>query len=290
MSVADYLDLTKPRITIFILMSTAIGFLCGTDVVGRPAGNIWLTLFHTLLGTALIASGTAALNQWYEREADAKMNRTKLRPIPSGRIPPARAFWFATLLSIAGFIDLWLGANRLTALLGAFTLASYLFVYTPLKRRSPHSTTIGAIPGAMPPLIGFAAAAGTLTAQAWILYAILFLWQFPHFYAIAWMYREDYARAGIRMLPVVEPDGASTARRMVLFSLVLLPVSLLPKFMGEAGNVYLFGAAALGAMFAYAAMRVMFDRSSLRARQVLLASVVYLPALYGLLALDRSRF
>jgi protoheme IX farnesyltransferase len=284
MSVADYLDLTKPRITIFILMSTAIGFLCGTDVVGRPAGNIWLTLFHTLLGTALIASGTAALNQWYEREADAKMNRTKLRPIPSGRIPPARAFWFATLLSIAGFIDLWLGANRLTALLGAFTLASYLFVYTPLKRRSPHSTTIGAIPGAMPPLIGFAAAAGTLTAQAWILYAILFLWQFPHFYAIAWMYREDYARAGIRMLPVVEPDGASTARRMVLFSLVLLPVSLLPKFMGEAGNVYLFGAAALGAMFAYAAMRVMFDRSSLRARQVLLASVVYLPALYGLLA------
>jgi len=290
MSAAGYLELTKPRITVFILMSTAIGFLCGTDVASRHAGNIWLTLFHTLLGTALIASGTAALNQWYEREADAKMNRTKFRPIPSGRILPARAFWFATLLSIAGFADLWLGANRLTALLGAFTLASYLFVYTPLKRRSPHSTTIGAIPGAMPPLIGFAAAAGTLTAEAWILYAILFLWQFPHFYAIAWMYREDYARAGIRMLPVVEPDGASTARRMVLFSLVLLPVSLLPKFMGDAGNVYLFGAAALGAMFAYAAIRVMFDRSLLRARQVLLASVVYLPALYGLLALDRSHF
>ncbi len=286
----SYLELTKPRITVFILMSTAIGFLCGTHVASNAPANIWLTLFHTLLGTALIASGTAALNQWYEREADAKMNRTKLRPIPSGRVTPARAFWFATLLSIAGFIDLWLGANRLTALLGAFTLASYLFVYTPLKRRSPHSTTIGAIPGAMPPLIGFAAAANTLTAEAWVLYAILFLWQFPHFYAIAWMYREDYARAGIRMLPVVEPDGASTARRMVLFSLVLLPVSLLPKFTAMAGNVYLFGAAALGAIFVYAAMRALFDRSSLRARQVLLASIVYLPALYGLLALDRSRF
>ena len=287
--IGDYLELTKPRITVFILMSTAIGFLCGTHLASANA-NIWLTLFHTLLGTALIASGTAALNQWYEREADAKMNRTRLRPIPSGRVTSARAFWFATLLSIAGFIDLWLGANRLTALLGAFTLASYLFVYTPLKRRSPHSTTIGAIPGAMPPLIGFAAAAGTLTAEAWVLYAILFLWQFPHFYAIAWMYREDYARAGIRMLPVVEPDGASTARRMVLFSLVLLPVSLLPKYTAMAGNVYLFGAAALGAVFVFAAMRALFNRSDLRARQVLLASIVYLPALYGLLALDRSRF
>jgi protoheme IX farnesyltransferase len=287
--IGDYLELTKPRITVFILMSTAIGFLCGTHLASSNA-NIWLTLFHTLLGTALIASGTAALNQWYEREADAKMNRTRLRPIPSGRVTSARAFWFATLLSIAGFVDLWLGANRLTALLGAFTLASYLFVYTPLKRRSPHSTTIGAIPGAMPPLIGFAAAAGTLTAEAWVLYAILFLWQFPHFYAIAWMYREDYARAGIRMLPVVEPDGASTARRMVLFSLVLLPVSLLPKFTAMAGNVYLFGAAALGAVFVFAAMRALFNRSDLRARQVLLASIVYLPALYGLLALDRSRF
>jgi protoheme IX farnesyltransferase len=285
----NYLELTKPRITGFILMSTAVGFLCGTHLASSNA-NIWLTLFHTLLGTALIASGTAALNQWYEREADAKMNRTKLRPIPSGRVTSARAFWFATLLSIAGFADLWLGANRLTALLGAFTLASYLFVYTPLKRRSPHSTTIGAIPGAMPPLIGFAAAANALTAEAWVLYAILFLWQFPHFYAIAWMYREDYARAGIRMLPVVEPDGASTGRRMVLFSLVLLPVSLLPKFTAMAGNVYLFGAAALGAIFVYAAMRALFNRSDLRARQVLLASIVYLPALYGLLALDRSRF
>ncbi len=288
MSPISYLELTKPRITGFILMSTAIGFLCGANYAGLSFASTWLPLIHTLIGTGLIASGTAALNQWYERVADAKMNRTKQRPIPSGRVTPAHALWFAILLSIAGFAELWIGTNRLTALLGALTLAMYLFIYTPLKQRSPVSTTIGAIPGAMPPLIGFAAAAGTLTAGAWVLYAILFLWQFPHFYAIAWMYREDYARAGIRMLPVVEPDGASTARRMIWFSLLLIPVSLLPRFLGMAGTVYLAGAIGLGAMFAYSAMRVWSERTTVRARQVLLASVVYLPFLYGLLALDRT--
>jgi protoheme IX farnesyltransferase len=282
-----YLELTKPRITVLLLMSTGIGFLCGAHSAGQAVTSLWLVLLHALIGTALIASGTAALNQWYEREADAKMNRTKDRPIPTGRITPPRAFWFGTLLSVAGFIELWLGTNLLTGLLGAFTLATYLFVYTPLKLRSPHATTIGAIPGAMPPLIGFAAAAGTLTSEAWMLYAILFIWQFPHFYAIAWMYREDYARAGIRMLPVVEPDGASTALRMVLLSLVLVPVSLMPRFTGMAGDLYLVGAVVLGATFAYSAIRVWFDRSEARARKVLLASVVYLPVLYGLLALDR---
>jgi protoheme IX farnesyltransferase len=280
-----YIELTKPRITVFILMSTAIGFVCGAHL-----GNAWTlwTLIHTLIGTGLIASGTAALNQWYEREADAKMQRTKLRPLPSGRITPARAFWFAVALSIVGFIELWLGANLLTAGLGLFTLASYLFIYTPLKQKSPHSTTIGAIPGAMPPLIGYAAAAGALTGQAWILYAILFLWQFPHFYAIAWMYREDYAKAGIQMLPVVEPSGESTARRIWLFSLVLIPISLLPKFTDMAGNWYLFGALALGLYFLYAGLRASFDRTRPRARAVLLASVVYLPLLYGLLVIDRA--
>jgi protoheme IX farnesyltransferase len=284
---SSYVELTKPRITVFILMSTAIGFLCGAH-----AGGAWsfLTLLHTLIGTGLIASGTAALNQWYERDADAKMNRTKARPIPSGRVAASRAFWFAVALSIIGFVELWLGANRLTALLGLFTLASYLFVYTPLKQKSPHSTTIGAIPGAMPPLIGFAAAAGTLNSQAWILYAILFLWQFPHFYAIAWMYREDYERAGIRMLPVVEPNGESTARRIWIFSLALIPISLLPKFTDMAGNVYLFGALGLGLLFLYAGVRIAFDRTRPRARQVLLASVVYLPLLYGLLVFDRPGF
>jgi protoheme IX farnesyltransferase len=277
----EYLELTKPRITVFILMSSTIGFLC----VNRLAGA-W-TLFHVLLGTALMASGTAALNQWYERDTDAKMNRTKARPIPSGRVRAGRALWFGVALSIGGFVDLWLGANRLAALLGIFTLVSYLFMYTPLKRRSSHATTIGAIPGAMPPLIGFAAAAGTLTVEAWILYGILFLWQFPHFYAIAWMYRDDYARAGILMLPVVEPDGESTARRILLFSLALVAVSLLPRFVGHAGNLYLAGALALGALLLFAGARTAFYRTRARARQFLLASIVYLPLLYGLLVLDR---
>src|SRR6202166_2971289 len=239
----EYLELTKPRITCFILMSTAIGFLCAEHLVGSFS---WLVLFNTLLGTALLASGTAALNQWYERVVDAKMPRTRNRPIPSGRVTPRHALEFGLMLSIVGFLELWSGANLLTALLGAFTELSYLFLYTPLKQRSPHSTTIGAIPGAMPPLIGYAAASGRLTWEAWILYAILFLWQFPHFYAIAWMYRDDYERAGIRMLPVVEPDGESTARRILWFSMALIPISLVPKFPSMTGNVYLIGAAAMG--------------------------------------------
>jgi len=281
-----YLELTKPRITCFILMSTAVGFVCGMNAGGAWT---WITLLHTLLGTALIASGTAALNQWYEREADAKMNRTMARPIPSGRVTAPHALLFGIFLSIAGFADLWLGANPLTAMLGSFTLASYLFLYTPMKQRSRHSTTLGAIPGAMPPLIGFAAASGTLNWDAWILYAILFLWQFPHFYAIAWMYRADYARAGILMLPVVEPDGESTSRRMLWFSLALLPISALPKVFAMAGNFYLAGALVLGFIYAYASLRSVFDCSVTRARQVLLASVLYLPFLYGLLVLDRIR-
>jgi protoheme IX farnesyltransferase len=282
----DYIELTKPRITWLILMSTAIGFYFG---LAKPSSIQWMVLLHTVLGTGLIASGTAALNQWYERGADAKMRRTMGRPIPTGRVTARRALAFGVLLSIAGFVELWLGANLLTALLGAFTLITYLFAYTPLKQRSKHSTTVGAIPGAMPPLIGFAAAAGTLTAEAWVLYAILFFWQFPHFYAIAWMYRDDYARAGIQMLPVVEPDGESTARQILLYALLLIPVSMAPKMLGMAGNIYTVGALALGAMFLYSGVRVSLDRTALRARRVLLASVVYLPLLYGLLLLDRPK-
>ena len=279
----DYLALTKPRITWLILMSTGIGYFFGSK-----DGWHWLTLFHTILGTGLMASGTAALNQWFERTADAQMRRTQARPLPSGRLPEEKALLFGLLISAAGFFDLQLGANPLAALLGAVTLASYLFLYTPLKQRSPHSTTIGAIPGAMPPLIGYAAASGTLSWDAWILFAILFLWQFPHFYAIAWMYREDYERAGIRMLPVVEPNGESTARRILWFSLALIPISLIPKYLSMAGNIYLVGALALGLLFLYAGVRVSFDRTRQRARRVLLASVVYLPALYGLLLFDRA--
>ena len=278
----EYIELTKPRITWLILMSTGVGYF-----FGAKSGLHWLALLHTIIGTGLIASGTAALNQWYEREADGKMRRTQQRPLPSGRLGPNRALAFAIAISILGFVELAVGVNLLTGVLGLFTLASYLFVYTPLKQRSRHSTTIGAIPGAMPPLIGYAAASGTLTTEAWVLFAILFLWQFPHFYAIAWMYREDYERAGIRMLPVVEPDGESTARQILLYSLALIPISLIPKFLSMAGNVYLWGAVLLGSFFLYAGYRVTFIRTRRQARRVLLASVVYLPLLYGLMLLDR---
>jgi protoheme IX farnesyltransferase len=263
-------------------MSTAVGYFFGQ----QGGWDLW-AIFHTLLGTGLIASGTAALNQWYEWDADARMRRTRNRPIPSGRLSRRQALVFATALSIVGFLQLALLVNILTGLLGLFTLVTYLFLYTPLKRRSPHSTTIGAIPGAMPPLIGYAASAGTLTWEAWALYAILFVWQFPHFYSIAWLYREDYGRAGIRMLPVVEPDGESTARRILFFLLLLIPVSLAPALLSMTGRIYLAGAVISGLVFLAYGVGVMRDRSLLRARAVLLASVMYLPALYGLMLIDR---
>jgi protoheme IX farnesyltransferase len=287
----DYIELTKPRITWLILMSTGIGYFFGLP----PAATWWeflrsislWSLFHTVLGTGLIASGTAALNQWYERDADRKMRRTAMRPLPQGKMSAPRALAFGVGLSIAGFLELWLGVNLLSALIGGFTLASYLFLYTPLKQRTWWSTTIGAIPGAMPPMIGFAAAAGTITRESWVLFAILFLWQFPHFYSIAWMYREDYARAGIRMLPVVEPDCRSTARQIVLYGLALIPVSLVPSVLGMSGRIYLAGALVLGLWFLYSGVRVAVDRTALRARAVLIVSVLYLPLIYGLMLIDR---
>ncbi|MEB2362525.1 MAG: protoheme IX farnesyltransferase [Bryobacteraceae bacterium] len=278
----DYLELTKPRVTWLILMSTGVGYFFGL----RGGWDV-LVLLHTVLGTALIASGTFTLNQWYEREADSKMRRTQARPLPAGRITPRKAFAFGVILSIAGSLELWLGANWLTSVLGLFTLLSYIGAYTPLKQRSRHSTTIGAIPGAMPPLIGYAASAGTLTLEAWILFAILFFWQFPHFYSIAWLYREDYARAGIQMLPVVEPDGQSTARQILITSVLLIPISMLPSLLSMAGKLYLAGAFALGVVFFYSGLRVALERTRVRARGVLIASVLYLPALYSLMLLDR---
>src|ERR1035438_4872523 len=254
----DYIALTKPRITWLILMSTGIGYF-----FGLPGGPNWLgflnaihlwPLLHTILGTGLIASGTAALNQWYEREADRHMRRTAARPLPSGRLSAPRALAFGAALSVAGFLELWLGVNLLSASIGAFTLASYLFLYTPLKQRTWWSTTIGAIPGAMPPMIGFAAAAGAITRESWVLFAILFLWQFPHFYSIAWMYKEDYARAGILMLPGI---------------------------LGMSGRIYVVGALLLGLWFLYSGVRVALERSLVRARGVLITSVLYLPLIYG---------
>jgi len=287
----DYIELTKPRITWLILMSTGIGYFFGLPA----AANWWeflqgihlLSLLHTIIGTALIASGTAALNQWFEREADRKMRRTAGRPLPSGRLSARRALAFGMVLSAAGFVELWLGVNLLSGSIGAFTLASYLFLYTPMKQRTWWSTTVGAIPGATPPMIGYAAAAGAVTREAWVLFAILFLWQFPHFYAIAWMYKEDYARAGILMLPVVEPDGRSTARQIVLYGLALIPVSLIPGMLGMSGRVYLVGALLLGLWFLYSGVRVALERSLVRARSVLITSVIYLPLIYGLMLLDR---
>lgn len=278
----EYIALTKPRITWLILMSTGIGYFFGTE-----GSWDWLTLVHTILGTGLIASGTAALNQWMERRADAHMHRTRNRPLVTGTIPPAGAFWFAVALSVAGYAQLALGANWLAANLGFATLASYLFLYTPLKRKTWWATTIGAFPGAMPPLIGFAASHGELNAQAWALYAILFLWQFPHFYSIAWMYREDYARAGMQMLPVIDPEGARTARHILVTSALLLPISLLPSFLSMTGMAYLAGATILGLMYAWTGLRVARERSTVRARKVLLASVAYLPLLYLLMIVDR---
>ena len=259
----DYIALTKPRVTWLILATTGIGYFFGArfgldlvDPVSHDPRHLSDRLRH---GGAQPVVRTGSRRQ---DETDP------LRPLPAGRISPRGAFVFAVALSVAGFVELAWGANLLTGLLGLFTLLTYLFAYTPMKQRSPHSTTIGAIPGRMPPLIGFAGAAGTLTTEAWILGLILFLWQFPHFYAIAWMYREDYERAGIRMLPVVEPDGESTARRIVWCALALIPISLLPKFWDMAGNIYVVGAILTGAMFLYYSARILSDRSRVRARGV----------------------
>jgi protoheme IX farnesyltransferase len=281
----DYLELTKPRITVLILICTAVGYLFGSPHSFR------LALFiHVLLGTALMASGTAALNQWYEADSDAKMRRTSKRPLAAGRMKRVHGFIFGVLLSVAGFADLWFGTNPLAAALGLFTLATYIFLYTPLKRRSAVCTTVGAIPGAMPPLIGYAAASGVLDASALALFLILFVWQFPHFYAIAWMYRDDYARGGIRMLPVIEPDGESTAKRIVACSLLLIPVSLVPRLLGMSGSIYVAAAIVAGLVLLYFGVRLGRERTLVGARHVLLASVLYLPVLLSVMVLDRRAF
>jgi protoheme IX farnesyltransferase len=282
--VQDYIDLTKPRITWLILMSTVVGYYFGH----KGQWSLWV-LLNTMVGTALVASGTAALNQWYEREADRHMRRTQMRPLPSGRLSAGQALWFGIALALIGGLELGLRVNWLASGLCISTLLLYLFLYTPLKQKTWWSTTVGAFPGAMPPLIGYAAAANRLTPEAWVLYAILFLWQFPHFYAIAWMYRDDYARAGIQMLPVVEPDGESTARQILLYSVLLIPISLLPNWLGMTGTLYAVGAIAMGLVFLYSGLRVSLDRTNARARRVLLASVLYLPVIYCLMILDPVR-
>ena len=278
----DYLELTKPRITLLILICTAVGywFGCGASFHGT-------ILAHALLGTALLASGTSALNQWYEVDSGAKMRRTRRRPLPAGRIKRRHALAFGLLLSAAGFAELWYGTNLLAAALGLFTLASYLLLYTPLKQRSQACTTVGAIPGAMPPVIGYAAAGHGIDLGALALFLILFVWQFPHFDAIAWMYRDDYARGGILMLPVIDPDGESTARRILVCSVLLIPISLAPLFLGMTGALYAPAAIAAGLGMLYFGARLGREKTLARARALLLATVFYLPALLGVMVLDR---
>lgn len=277
---ADYLELTKPSVTSLILMSTLVGFYMGSQ--GPLA---LLLLFHALLGTALIAAGAASLNHYLEIQTDGLMRRTEMRPLPAGRLRPSHALVFSLVLAAAGALYLALVVNLLTSALGLLTWASYLFLYTPLKRRTTLCTLVGAFPGSFPILMGWTAARGTLDAGGWILCAILFLWQFPHFFSIAWMYREDYARGGIQMLPVV--DLPSTARQVLTFSFLLIPISLLPVLTGLEGNVYLWGAAVLGIGFFWSGIRLARIRTAGEARRLLKASIIYLPVIYALMMLDK---
>jgi protoheme IX farnesyltransferase len=281
-SFRDYLELTKPSVVWLIVMSTAVGFYLGSS------GPFSFSLFlHTLLATALLAGGAGALNQWAERDLDALMRRTEGRPLPAGRLRSYPALGFGIAISLAGVAYLALAVNFLSAGLGLLTMASYLLLYTPLKTKTPFSTFVGSFPGATPPLIGWAAARNDLSIEGWVLFAMLFLWQFPHFYAIAWMYREDYARAGIKMLPVVEPDGVSTGRQIVCYAAVLLPVSLAPVLLGMVGTVYLAGAVLCGLGYLYYGVLTARVKTTMQARRLLQASVIYLPLIYSLLILDK---
>ncbi len=281
----DFVELTKPRVTLMVLMTTFVGFYLGSEPVPD-----YLRMVYTLIGTALAAGGTLALNQFLEREADALMQRTRHRPLPDGRLQPIEAFLFGLLLTAGGLVILTATVNPASALVTAFITGSYLLFYTPLKQKTPVCSIVGAIPGALPPVIGWAAARGELGIGAWVLFAILFLWQIPHTLAIARLYRDDFAKAGIRFLPVVDPDGESTARQIISHCLALLAVSLLPNLIGLAGSLYFFIALLLGAGFVAAGTRLAIARSLTAARRLLFASLIYLPLLLVVMALDRVPF
>jgi heme o synthase len=280
---AVYLDLFKARLTFLVLLTTLVGFYVGS----RGALN-YLLLVNTMLGTALVASGASALNQLWEREYDARMRRTRNRPLPSGRLQPQTVLVVGCVSSALGLVYLSLGVNLLTAVIGAASLLAYLFVYTPLKRVTWLNTAVGAIPGGLPPLMGWTAVRGQLNTEGWVLFGILALWQIPHFMAIAWMYRDEYARAGFQMLPVVDPHGRRTGRQSVLHAVGLLGVSLLPFVLGLTGVVYLTGAAVLGVVFVGCAIQFSQQLTLARARQLFFASIVYLPLLLGLMVLDKN--
>ena len=281
MRVGAFVELTKPRIAIMLVLTSAAGFYLGTK------GDFDFALFvNSMIGILILAFGVATLNQWIERSTDALMDRTKSRPLPSSRLSGVEALVFGLVQCAVAEIYLFFLVNPLTAGLGLIVIVGYVLLYTPLKTRTSASTAIGAIPGAMPPLMGWTAAANEVTLGGWALFVMLFLWQFPHFLAIAWMYKEQYAKAGILMLPVVEPAGKITARQIVLFAIMLVPASLAPFFLGFAGVVYLVGATILGGWFLIESIRAARAKSVEKARRLLLVSVLYLPLIFGLLVLD----
>jgi protoheme IX farnesyltransferase len=279
----DLFALTKPRVVLMVLVTTLVGFY-----VGSPGPLDFGRLVHALVGTALAAAGTLALNQYLEREVDGRMSRTRMRPLPDGRIQPLEALGFGALVTLAGLTYSAIAVGPLAALVTLATTVLYLFAYTPLKLRTPFCMLVGAVPGALPPVTGWVAARGEFGAGAWILFSILFLWQLPHTLAIARLYRDDYARAGVRVLPVVDPDGDSTERQIVIGCLALLAAGLLPTVSGLAGVAYFTGALLLGLVFLAFGMAQAVAPSTAAARRVLFASLLYLPALLVLLALDKT--
>jgi len=279
---ALYLALTKPDVTLLVVLTTFGGFYLGSSSpmdVGR--------LLHTLFGTTLMAAGTAALNHFVERGSDAQMRRTAQRPLPQGHLQPVEALWFGAALVLAGAAYLAFVVNGLSSLLGLVTSAAYLGVYTPLKKRTTLAAWIGSLPGAVPPLIGWAGARGSLSAGAWLLFGILFFWQFPHFLSIAWLYRKDYARAGIRMLPVVDPEGSATFGQIVFTAAALVPTSLLLTVVGLTGILYFFGSLLLGMALVQVALWAARSKSSARTRWLMHATMVYIPLWLGLAMLDK---
>ncbi|MGQ0562689.1 MAG: heme o synthase [Gemmatimonadota bacterium] len=281
---AAFYELTKPGITRLVLVTTAAAFY----LASRGAIDV-LLLLHTLVGTGLAASGTNALNQWAERDADARMRRTAMRPLPSGRLHSLEAAAFAWAISLLGLFYLIAFVNLTTTLIVGLSLTSYVFIYTPLKKKTWTSTLIGAVPGALPMLAGWTATGRPLTPGAWALFAIMFVWQMPHFYALAWIYREDYGRAGFKMLTVVDATGKRAARHTLWFAAALIPISILPALLGIAGDIYMIGAVALGIGFVLLAGRMLFSPNERLAWRVFTASIIYLPVLLLLMVVDKMR-
>jgi heme o synthase len=281
---AVYADLIKARLTFLVVLTTLVGFY-----LGSPSPVNYLLMFHAVLGTAMVASGAAALNQLLEREHDAKMRRTRNRPLPSGRLQPTTVMIFGGVCACLGLLYLALAVNLTTSVIGAISLLSYLFIYTPLKRVTWLNTAIGAVPGALPPLMGWTAARGELSGEGWALFAILAFWQLPHFLAIAWMYREEYEKAGFKMLPGIDPQGQRTGRQAVSHTLGLLPVSLCPFLFHVTGAIYLVGALVLGLAFLWFAVQFARHMTIPRARQLFFVSILYLPLLLVMMVLDKVK-